>query len=74
MIRIVEIWNKGTLESTHTEESPEDATLRAAIDTAISELQTIQSAALTTEASQISAIKKNSDILEKAIKYIKRTL
>jgi len=71
-----ESWNKGTLiqrVSTDTA-TPEDISLRNAVQQALADLQTIQGAALTTEAAQISAIKLEAAILEKLIRFIAKRI
>jgi len=61
----------GVLISTETRYSLEEKALRERMDAAITDTQTIQGAALNTEAAQINAIKAEAEILEKLLKFIK---
>jgi len=73
MILITEEWENGALKSQRIDEGNlDEKALRNAIDGAITDLQVIQGAALTTEAAQINAIKKEAEILEKVLRFIKR--
>ena len=69
-----EKWQNGVMVRSNVRETIEENALRIAIDAAITDLNTIQAAALTTESSQIAAIKGMASIQEKLLRYIKRTV
>jgi len=76
MRKVCETIRDGMIVSSVSTENidPEQLNLRNAAQAAIDALQTIQGAALTTEAAQIAAIKEEAQILEKLIRYIKRRI
>jgi len=66
--------NKTIQEAINKADSTNRAAIREAYNQAITDLQTIQGAALTTEASQIQAIKGMAGILEKLLKFMKEMI
>jgi len=76
MKKVVEVWKNGVRVSrTETDDAPvEEVNLRVAAAQALIDLQTIQTSPLTTEAAQIAAIKRQAEILEALIKFIKRRI
>jgi len=69
------IFKGDRIENSLIDTTPADETnLKAAAAAAITDLQTIQSSALTAEASQIAAIKRNAEILEAIIRFVERRI
>ena len=66
--------NKTVQEALNKADGTNRAAIRTAYNQAITDLQSIQGAALTTEASQIQAIKGMAGILEKLLKFMKETI
>ena len=66
--------NKTIQKALDKADSTNRAEIRTAYNQAITDLQTIQGAALTTEASQIAAIKGMAAIQEKLLKFLKEMI